>query len=148
MSEDTSEGFADQPRDNERVECAHGWHHTSGPPCLFCGIEERDTKIAKLEATLIKISAIRDSIVGAQGFNFSEHAFPLVAALEEAGLKGAGHKIASKNFGTLLDRIEAAEAVIEQIRKAADFSLASEDPHDWKKGCSFAKTIADVYKKL
>lgn len=65
---------------------------------------ERD----KLRAALTKINAIRDSIVGAQGFNFSEHAYPLVAALEEAGYEGAGYGIASANLGTLIEQRDTA----------------------------------------
>ena len=73
-------------------------------------IDDQRARIAALEATLTRISAIRDSIVGMQGFNFSEHAYPLVAALDEAGFKGAGYECAKANLGTLIEQREAAEA--------------------------------------
>lgn len=70
----------------------------------------------RLTRALTKIDAIRDSIIGGQTFNWSEHAYPLVAALGEAGYPGAGHKIASKNLGTLIERIKASEADNEKLR--------------------------------
>ena len=80
---------------------------------------ERDalkSKLAEVERersafhdALTKISAIRDSIVGMQWFNFSEHAYPLVAALNAAGFAGAGYEIARKNLGTLIEQRDAAE---------------------------------------
>lgn len=76
--------------------------------------------LAELEVFGRKVSAIRDSIVGSQQFNWSEHAYPLVAALGEAGFNGAGHEIASKNFGTLLDRLEKAEAERDEAKEALD----------------------------
>jgi hypothetical protein len=73
-------------------------------------------ELIKFRTALNKISAIRDSIVGKQGFNFSEHAYPLVAALDEAGFPGAGYEVASKNFGTMLERTTKAEAEVVQLR--------------------------------
>jgi hypothetical protein len=70
----------------------------------------------RLTAALTKISAIRDSIVGCQGFNFSEHAYPLVAALDAAGFEGACYEIASKNLGTLIERANKAEAEVDRMR--------------------------------
>ncbi len=72
-------------------------------------------RLAELETALTKISAIRDSIVGMQGFNFSEHAYPLVAALDEAGYKGAGYEISRANLGTLIEQIRAAEARVAYL---------------------------------
>jgi hypothetical protein len=69
-----------------------------------------EAREAGLRAALDKIDKIRDSIVGMQGFNFSEHAYPLVAALKEAGYEGAGYEIARTNLGTLIEQIKAAEA--------------------------------------
>ncbi len=66
-------------------------------------------------AALRKISDIRDSIVGMQGFNFSEHAYPLVAVLDAAGFKGAGYKIARANLGTLIEQVKAAEAEVARL---------------------------------
>ena len=80
---------------------------------------ERDEARAERDryhVALTKISAIRDSIVGMQGFNFSEHAYPLVAALDEAGFKGAGYEIARANLGTLIEQRNRAEAERDQAR--------------------------------
>lgn len=78
------------------------------------------TEVDKLRAALTKVSAIRDSIVGRQGFNWSEHAYPLVAALGEVGFKGAGYEIAKKNLGTLIEQIEAAEADVARLTAERD----------------------------
>lgn len=61
------------------------------PTCSECGadlahqrvVAERDA----LGAALDTISAIRDSIVGSQSVNWSEHVYPLVAALDATGRK-------------------------------------------------------------
>ena len=65
-------------------------------------------EVMRLTEALTKISAIRDSIVGMQGFNFSEHAYPIVAALKEAGFDGCGYDIARANLGTLIEQRDAA----------------------------------------
>ncbi len=89
---------------------------------------ERDT----LDVALTKVSAIRDSIVGMQGFHFSEHAYPLVAVLDGAGYKGAGYEISRANLGTLIEQRDkataerdAARAEAEQLRAERD-ALAAE----------------------
>lgn len=79
--------------------------------------------IAELRAAreaLTKISAIRDSIVGLQGFNFSEQAYPLVAVLKAAGYEGVGYAIASANLGTLFQRIATLEAERDALREVAE----------------------------
>lgn len=61
------------------------------------------------ETALAKINAIRDSIVGLQLVNWSEHIYPLVAALNEAGLKGLPYPEAKCKYGTMLERTAEAE---------------------------------------
>ena len=93
------------------------------PAVVAAGIRAlRDAldEIEQLHAALTKISAIRDSIVGMQGFNFSEHAYPLVAALGEAGFEGAGYEISRKNLGTLLERNAALEAALTKACSLLD----------------------------
>lgn len=70
-----------------------------------------------LRDALTKISVIRDSIIGTQGFNWSEHAYPLVAALDAAGFRGADYKISRENLGTLMGRLGAAEADRDALRE-------------------------------
>ncbi len=68
--------------------------------------------VARLEqyrAALEKISAIRDSIIGFQNVGWSEHIYPLVAALHEAGFDGIGYDKARENVSTLLAMTKAAE---------------------------------------
>lgn len=74
------------------------------------------SRLAAAERALTKVSDIRDSIVGMQGFNFSEHAYPLVAALDEAGYQGKGYEISRANLGTLIEQTKAAEAERDAAR--------------------------------
>lgn len=62
-----------------------------------------------LEALASKVNGIRNSIIGCQKMNWSEHIYPLVAALEEAGIEGAGYPKAREYVGTMLERTLAAE---------------------------------------
>lgn len=66
----------------------------------------------KAWAALAKIDAIRNSIIGCQTVNWSEHIYPLVAALKEAGFEGEPYEVARANVGTLLDRNTALEETI------------------------------------
>lgn len=80
----------------------------------------RDTcrRAEKAEAALQKINAIRNSIVGFQAINWSEHIYPLVAALNEAGIEGQSYPEARKYAGNLVERIQAAEATLaEAVRR-------------------------------
>lgn len=70
----------------------------------------------RAEAALTKINEIRNSIVGSQTINFSEHLYPLVAALNEAGFAGLPYPEARANVGTLLARAERAEAEVHRLK--------------------------------
>jgi len=88
--------------------------------CAIEGCPTNDVQeIIKLRAALSKLNEIRNSIVGVQGFNFSEHAYPMVAALNEAGFEGLPYPEAKANVGTLIERATLAEdaikGVIEQV---------------------------------
>lgn len=69
------------------------------------------TTEAMIEA-LTKINGIRNSIIGLQTMNWSEHIYPLVAALNAAGFEGMSYPEARENFGTMLERTNAAEAAL------------------------------------
>jgi len=69
-------------------------------------VRERDA----YQIALNKIDAIRNSIIGFQSVGWSEHIYPLVAALGDAGFPGAGYEASRKNVSTLLEQIKAAEA--------------------------------------
>lgn len=77
---------------------------------------ERDEALA----ALTKINAIRNSIIGLQTMNWSEHIYPLVAALNAAGIEGMDYPEARENFGTMLERTNAAEAELATLRASAE----------------------------
>lgn len=72
------------------------------------------------EAALQKINAIRNSIIAFQTINWSEHIYPLVAALEEAGIEGMDYPEAKANVGTTLERTLKAEAGLDEARKVIE----------------------------
>lgn len=77
---------------------------------------ERD----QLRKALEKINKIRNSIIAHQSCNFSEHVYPLVAALNEAGIEGMSYPDALAYFGPVTERCAKAEAENTQLRKVAD----------------------------
>ncbi len=93
--------------------------HCEGMKRMFLGAIAKLVKIegAKADAALAKINVIRNSIIAMQGFNFSEHAYPLVAALNEAGLVGEPYPVARENLGTLIERATKAEAEVDRLRQ-------------------------------
>jgi hypothetical protein len=92
--------------------------------------------IAPLLSALTKIDAIRNSIIGAQKVNWSEHVYPLVAALDEAGFPGQPYEQARENVGTLIDQIKKAEdenaRLRERVRVLEDaLREAADDIEEW-----------------
>lgn len=79
-------------------------------------------RIKALEAALAKIDAIRNSIIGHQSIGWSEHIYPLVAALEEGGFKGQGYDEAREEARTLHERIRA----LEEMRYERDVIAAEQ----------------------
>lgn len=67
------------------------------------------------DAALRKINVIRNSVIGLQALNWSEHVYPLVAALDEAGYEGMEYPEAREYFGTLLERAVKAENALAAI---------------------------------
>jgi len=61
-----------------------------------------------LQTALAKINDIRNSIIGFQTVNWSEHIYPLVAALKAAGIDGMAYPEALKNTGTLVEQAKLA----------------------------------------
>lgn len=101
--------------------------------------------IYKLQTLLEKIHEIRNSIVGLATFNWSEHMYPLVAALGEIGLDAEGYDISRPRFSTMLKRTVKAEKQVEELKgllhgveRAATFlldhvtTMAEEDLDDEK----------------
>jgi|SRR5690242_17298568 len=54
--------------------------------------EARLEEAKELREALDRVNDIRNSIIGCQGFNFSMHAYPLVAALGAVGIEGMSYK--------------------------------------------------------
>lgn len=79
------------------------------------------SELERAKITLEKINTIRNSIVGFQSINWSEHIYPLVAALDEAGIEGMDYPEAKQNFGTMLERTNKAEA--EFVRLKSELKL-------------------------
>lgn len=120
----SSVSFAGVVRQLQGVVSPIEWKELGGPPPEGrCGYEqfepnlESGTPITKQEA-LEGINAIRNSIIGAQTWNWSEHGYPLVSLLDRAGFKGLPYPEAKKNIGTLIERADKAEAEVERLLEA------------------------------
>ena len=87
-------------------------------------LEVAKDETARLHLALQKISDIRDSIIGHQNVNWSEHIYPLVAALKEAGFKGTSYQIAKENIGTLHEEITQLRNALEFVQATRSFSAA------------------------
>lgn len=88
-----------------------------------------------LAEALTKINDIRNSIIGLQTMNWSEHIYPLVAALNAAGFEGMSYPEARENYGTMLERTNAAEAALAtataeaaSLRAEVEALKAARDP--------------------
>lgn len=98
------------------------WGNLAGPPPKGrCGYEQfepdnTDGPITERQA-LEGINAIRNSIIGAQTWNWSEHGYPLVSLLNRAGFPGLPYPEAQANIGTLIDFRERALAMLERGRE-------------------------------
>lgn len=73
---------------------------------------------------LDKINEIRNGIVGSQQVNWSEHIYPLVAALNDAGIVGLPYPEAKARFLTLFERAKKAEATLTELRHKHEHALA------------------------
>lgn len=83
---------------------------------------ERDTLASEVERLKVfgeKVNTIRNSIIGTQTINWSEHIYPLVAALNAAGFEGMDYPEAREYFGTMLERTNAAESRAEALAAQA-----------------------------
>lgn len=81
------------------------------------------------EQALEAIDKIRNSIVGLQTINWSEHIYPLVAILNRAGYKGLSYPENRSNHGTLLDTYVEAIALLKSspcLRGNSEWRLQAE----------------------
>lgn len=74
-------------------------------------------RIAELVWALQRVNEIRNSIIAVQGFNWSEHAYPLVSALDGAGFVGAPYPETRKNIGTIVEQNDALRAQVDALTK-------------------------------
>jgi hypothetical protein len=93
---------------------------------LLATVDRERAAREKAETCLAKIDAIRNSIIGRQGVNWSDHIYPLVAALGEAGYPGEGYDVAHKKEQGLFDRLEHAEARVVALEKL--FEMRDDGP--------------------
>jgi len=68
---------------------------------------------------LEKINDIRNSIIGTHSLNWSEHVYPLVAALNAAGYEGMEYPEAREYYGTLVERAVKAEDALAALTAQA-----------------------------
>lgn len=68
------------------------------------------------EEALDGINRIRNSIVGAQAINWSEHIYPLVSLLNRVGQVGLAYPEAKANVGTLIDFRDEALVLLRSAR--------------------------------
>lgn len=89
---------------------------TDGPNPFYADLRTILAQLAETRAALTKIDAIRNSIIGCQKVNWSEHVYPLVVALQGAGYEGADYETNRKNVGTLIERTNAAEVEVARLK--------------------------------
>lgn len=73
---------------------------------------------------MVKINVIRNSIVGTQTLNWTEHIYPFVTALDDAGIEGLPYPFAKPSF-TL--RLTTKRLTAERLKKMADKILEQAD---------------------
>jgi hypothetical protein len=89
----------------------------------------------ELAEALAKINEIRNSIIGLQTINWSEHIYPLVAALNDAGFEGMPYDEARGKFGTMLERTVKAETARDELAGVLREYVAAKDEYrgfDWE----------------
>lgn len=107
---------------------------------LIASAPDLAAEVERLKSALTKISGIRDSMIGCQKVNWSEHVYPLVAALDAAGFEGASYEVARDQIGTLLERTNKAEAEVERLRASERRAYAALD-----KACG---DVTDLRRKV
>jgi hypothetical protein len=86
------------------------------------------SEVDSRDEALKAINEIRNSIIGLQSLNWSEHVYPLVAALDKAGYQGMDYPEARANYGTMLERAVKAEDALEALTANSSTQPATQAP--------------------
>jgi DNA repair exonuclease SbcCD ATPase subunit len=79
-------------------------------------LQDAIDELVAARVALEVINGIRNSVVGLQRLSWSEHIYPLVAALDAAGMEGLDYPEARANVGTLLERLATAQRERDEAR--------------------------------
>ena len=90
-----------------------------------------------------RINEIRNSIVGFQTVNWSKHVYPLVAALDDAGIKGEGYEVSSEKATTILDDLKELRAELATLKEELRWRKPDEEP-DWSKANGYGELMLEV----
>jgi hypothetical protein len=96
----------------------------AGKPLAALAVPVTAIEVMAMINALRKIDEIRNGIVGYQKINWSAHIYPLVAALEEAGIHGEGYEVASAKAKTQVARIAELESIVRRFCDAMELADA------------------------
>jgi hypothetical protein len=108
---------AEKERDQAKVDAAQAWIDVQRHGLMRAGAEAQLGRLTTVESALAKINDIRNSIIGYQNVGWSQHIYPLVAALEEAGITGLGYEEARAGIHEEADHASHL-ATLEQAARA------------------------------
>jgi hypothetical protein len=138
--------------DKALIHCAHGRDcpESTGETVgdYLERAEKAEVRISELEAALNAINDIRNSIIGLQTINWSEHIYPLVEVLDNAGIEGMGYPKAREHFGTSIKRTIAAEAEVARLRAACAAFLGkgyANGVGDWREAVAENAEVRGIY---
>lgn len=112
--------------------------------CARCGVIWWEHALRQAQTGLRKINAIRNSIVGTQSIHWSEHIYPLIAALNEAGVEGQPYPEARENIGTVIDQLAQANERIAELEEQMEAQCERPPEGCECPGCEFAREREDV----
>ena len=98
-------------------------HCNGNPDCMVPhkSLNRLNSHLAVLQDrldALVKIDAIRNSIIGSQTMTWTAHVYPLVKALEDAGIHGMGYEAAREHTLYHIVDTERMEWLEERGREA------------------------------
>lgn len=129
----------------DRKECHRVWQGFINECAALLGLPKKEgcseygggavrKGIQRLRGALEKINEIRNDVIGRQSVGWSKHIYPLVAALDEAGFKGAPYEKAR----------EKVEATIKAAREMVVKAWAQERTRDTIMDVNLAEEFAEI----